>query len=63
GLVVWGAGGVVGSAVLVQALGVAGVVAAVWSVTSGAVSVGAGVVVARPVRAGVWGLGRVVDLG
>ncbi|WP_242436822.1 type I polyketide synthase [Streptomyces sp. CB02488] len=57
-----GAGGVVGSAVLVQALGDAGVDAAVWSVTSGAVSTGPGDVVARPVRAGVWGLGRVVAL-
>ncbi|MFE7622295.1 type I polyketide synthase [Streptomyces sp. NPDC057509] len=57
-----GSGGVAASAVLVQALGDAGVACPVWWVTSGAVSAGPGDVVTRPVRAGVWGLGRVVAL-
>ncbi|WUN29309.1 SDR family NAD(P)-dependent oxidoreductase (plasmid) [Streptomyces sp. NBC_00316] len=54
--------GVAASAVLVQALGDAEVGSLLWSVTSGAVSAGAGDEVSHPVRAGVWGLGRVVAL-
>ncbi|THA30085.1 SDR family NAD(P)-dependent oxidoreductase [Streptomyces sp. A1277] len=57
-----GSGGVAASAVLVQALGDAGVGCPVWWVTSGAVSSGPGDAVSHPVRAGVWGLGRVVAL-
>ncbi|WP_190181873.1 type I polyketide synthase, partial [Streptomyces naganishii] len=53
---------VVSTAVLVQALGDAGVVAPLWCVTRGAVSTG----VSDPVRdadlAAVWGLGRVAAL-
>ncbi|MEU0132395.1 beta-ketoacyl synthase N-terminal-like domain-containing protein, partial [Streptomyces sp. NPDC006289] len=55
-------GGLVASVALVQAVVDAGVEGRVWSVTSGAVSVGPGNGVTRPVRAGVWGLGRVVAL-
>ncbi|MGW1229125.1 type I polyketide synthase, partial [Streptomyces sp. NPDC002530] len=57
-----GPDGVAASAALVQALGDAGVVCPVWSVTTGAVSAGPGDAVTHPVRAGVWGLGRVVAL-
>ncbi|MFE6975982.1 type I polyketide synthase [Streptomyces sp. NPDC057682] len=57
-----GPAGVAASAVLVQALGDAGIAAPVWSVTAGAVSAGPGDAVSHPVRAGVWGLGRVVAL-
>ncbi|TDC90987.1 SDR family NAD(P)-dependent oxidoreductase, partial [Saccharopolyspora aridisoli] len=49
-------------AVLLQALGDAGIDARVWAVTRGAVSVVPGDAVAEPVRAGVWGLGRVAAL-
>ncbi|WP_035796303.1 type I polyketide synthase [Kitasatospora mediocidica] len=54
--------GVVGQLALVQALGDAGVVAPLWSVTSGAVSVGGADRLAAPVQALVWGLGRVAAL-
>ncbi|MEU4205632.1 type I polyketide synthase, partial [Streptomyces sp. NPDC026294] len=47
---------------LVQALGDAGVEAPLWVATCGAVAVGRGEVLARPVQAQVWGLGRVVAL-
>ncbi|MGW1230790.1 SDR family NAD(P)-dependent oxidoreductase, partial [Streptomyces sp. NPDC002530] len=57
-----GSAGVAASALLTQALGDAGVDRPVWWVTSGAVAAGPGDVVAHPVRAGVWGLGRVVAL-
>ncbi|MEU0132358.1 type I polyketide synthase, partial [Streptomyces sp. NPDC006289] len=55
-------GGLVASVLLVQALGDVDFEGRVWSVTSGAVSVGPGDEVTYPVRAGVWGLGRVVAL-
>ncbi|MFC4562163.1 type I polyketide synthase [Nocardiopsis mangrovi] len=48
------------SAVLVQALGDAGVGGRLWCVTQGAVS--AGTVVSAPQQTTVWGLGRVVAL-
>ncbi|MDT0377683.1 SDR family NAD(P)-dependent oxidoreductase [Streptomyces sp. DSM 42041] len=48
--------------VLVQALADAGSDARLWAVTSGAVAGGPGETVTHPVRAGVWGLGRVVAL-
>ncbi|MEB3963134.1 acyltransferase domain-containing protein, partial [Streptomyces kunmingensis] len=54
--------GVAATAVVVQALGDAGLDCRVWAVTSGAVSAGADAGLTRPVRAGVWGLGRVVAL-
>nr|WP_035796300.1 type I polyketide synthase [Kitasatospora mediocidica] len=54
--------GVVGQLALVQALGDAGVVAPLWSVTSGAVSVGGADRLVAPVQALVWGLGRVAAL-
>ncbi|MFJ6836915.1 type I polyketide synthase [Streptomyces sp. NPDC091209] len=54
--------GVVDTAVLVQALGDAGVTARVWGVTRGGVSVGRSDRLDDPVAAGVWGLGRVVAL-
>ena len=47
---------------LLQALGDAGVLAPVWAVTRGAVSVGTGDDVVFPWQAGVWGLGRVAGL-
>ncbi|QKG19194.1 type I polyketide synthase [Actinomadura verrucosospora] len=47
---------------LVQALGDAGIDAPLWMLTEGAVAVGADEVLARPVQAQVWGLGRVVGL-
>ncbi|MFE1914542.1 type I polyketide synthase, partial [Streptomyces anandii] len=58
------AGGVVASAVLVQALGDAGVVAPLWCVTRGAVSTGRADRLGGDgvVQAGVWGLGRVAAL-
>ncbi|NLU76795.1 KR domain-containing protein, partial [Streptomyces sp. HNM0575] len=55
-------GGLWGSAVLVQALGDAGVVGPVWGVTCGAVVAVPGDVVVHPVQAAVWGLGRVAAL-
>ncbi|WP_372515626.1 SDR family NAD(P)-dependent oxidoreductase [Streptantibioticus ferralitis] len=54
--------GVVSTAVLVQALGDAGVVAPLWCVTRGAVSVAASDRLRDVGQAGVWGLGRVVGL-
>ena len=54
--------GLAGSMSLVQALGDAGVGAALWIATRGAVAVGDGEVLAHPVQAQVWGLGRVVGL-
>ncbi|WP_248843796.1 type I polyketide synthase [Streptomyces albus] len=54
--------GLVGTVTLVQALGDAGLDVRVWAVTSGAVSAVPGDGVVRPLRAGVWGLGRVVAL-
>ncbi|WP_229860007.1 SDR family NAD(P)-dependent oxidoreductase, partial [Streptomyces anandii] len=50
------------SAVLVQALGDAGVEAPLWCVTRGAVSTGRGDRLGTPAQAGVWGLGRVAAL-
>ena len=44
---------------LVQALGDAGVDAPLWVLTTGAVAAGPAEVLASPVRAAVWGLGRV----
>jgi short-subunit dehydrogenase/acyl carrier protein len=54
--------GVAGTVALVQALGDAGVDAPLWVATCGAVSVGVGDVLADPVQAQAWGLGRVVGL-
>ncbi|MFD9905386.1 type I polyketide synthase [Streptomyces sp. NPDC059063] len=54
--------GLAGTVTLVQALGDAGLDARVWVVTSGAVSTGSGDQLTHPVRAAVWGLGRVVAL-
>nr|AJW65408.1 type I modular polyketide synthase [Nocardiopsis sp. CMB-M0232] len=48
------------AAVLVQALGDAGVGGRLWCVTRGAVS--AGTAVSAPEQAGIWGLGRVIAL-
>ncbi|MFD8286779.1 SDR family NAD(P)-dependent oxidoreductase [Streptomyces lavendulae] len=53
---------VAGSLSLVQALGDAGVGSRLWCVTSGAVSAGVSDRVVDPVRAQVWGLGRVAAL-
>ncbi|TDT97680.1 acyl transferase domain-containing protein [Streptomyces sp. 846.5] len=50
------------SAVLVQALGDAGVGGRLWVVTCGGVSVGGWDGVVDPVQASVWGLGRVAAL-
>ncbi|MFF3021001.1 type I polyketide synthase, partial [Streptomyces sp. NPDC057939] len=57
-----GAADVVDTAVLVQALGDAGVGAPLWCLTRGAVSVGRSDVLTSPVQAQVWGLGRVAAL-
>ncbi|WP_033230425.1 type I polyketide synthase, partial [Streptomyces graminis] len=54
--------GLVGTVALVQAVADAGLDVRVWCVTSGAVSVVSGEGLRRPLRAGVWGLGRVVAL-
>ncbi|MDT3400846.1 KR domain-containing protein, partial [Streptomyces sp. B1866] len=54
-------GAAAATAVLVQALGDAGVEAPLWCVTAGAVSV-TGEDLAGAVGAGVWGLGRVIGL-
>ncbi|MET9606657.1 type I polyketide synthase, partial [Streptomyces sp. NPDC006512] len=56
------AAGVVASAVLVQALGDAGVEAPLWCLTRGAVSVGRSDRLVSAVQAQVWGLGRVAAL-
>ncbi|MBO2456944.1 type I polyketide synthase [Actinomadura violacea] len=55
-------GGLAGTLTLVQALGDAEVEAPLWMLTRGAVSAGPGEVLASPVQAQVWGLGRVVGL-
>ncbi|WXK00954.1 SDR family NAD(P)-dependent oxidoreductase [Saccharopolyspora sp. ID03-671] len=54
--------GLTGTALLVQALGDAGVDAKIWAVTRAAVSAGDADLIADPTRAGVWGLGRVAAL-
>ncbi|MEO6082044.1 MAG: SDR family NAD(P)-dependent oxidoreductase, partial [Umezawaea sp.] len=54
--------GAAATAVLVQALGDAGITAPLWAVTRGAVAVGGDDVVTSPWQAGVWGLGRVAAL-
>ncbi|MDF2273065.1 SDR family NAD(P)-dependent oxidoreductase, partial [Streptomyces coacervatus] len=54
--------GVSVSAVLVQALGDAGIDARLWCVTRGAVSTGRSDRLGSAVQAGVWGLGRVAAL-
>ncbi|MFJ9822594.1 SDR family NAD(P)-dependent oxidoreductase, partial [Streptomyces sp. NPDC101151] len=54
--------GVVGTLLLVQALGDAGVEAPLWCVTRGAVAVAGDEVLSAPEQAEVWGLGRVVAL-
>ncbi|MFD0271018.1 type I polyketide synthase, partial [Streptomyces sp. NPDC127106] len=56
------AAGVVATAVLVQALGDAGVEAPLWCLTRGAVSVGRSDRLVSAVQAQVWGLGRVAAL-
>ncbi|MFD7631905.1 KR domain-containing protein, partial [Streptomyces sp. NPDC059851] len=56
------AAGVVDTAVLVQALGDAGIEAPLWCVTRGAVSVGRSDRLVSVVQAQVWGLGRVAAL-
>ncbi|MFK0256349.1 type I polyketide synthase, partial [Streptomyces sp. NPDC090445] len=56
------AAGVVPTAVLVQALGDAGVEAPLWCLTRGAVSVGRSDRLVSAVQAQVWGLGRVAAL-
>ncbi|MER6450597.1 type I polyketide synthase, partial [Streptomyces venezuelae] len=56
------AAGVVPTAVLVQALGDAGVRAPLWCLTRGAVSVGRSDRLVSAVQAQVWGLGRVAAL-
>ncbi|MFE0020903.1 type I polyketide synthase [Amycolatopsis sp. NPDC059021] len=50
--------GLAGTLALVQALGDAGVGAPLWVLTRGAVAAEAGEVLASPVQAQVWGLGR-----
>ncbi|MFE3553213.1 type I polyketide synthase, partial [Streptomyces kronopolitis] len=62
GVLVVGAADTVGTAVLVQALGDAGVGGRVWVVTRGAVAVGESDGGPDPVGAAVWGLGRVAAL-
>ena len=54
--------GVVETLALMQALGAAGVMAPLWCVTRGAVSVGPGDPLTEPAAALVWGLGRVLAL-
>ncbi len=53
---------VVGTLVLVQALGDAGITAPLWAITQGAVSTGPGDVLTSPLQGQVWGLGRVAGL-
>ncbi|MEV5127230.1 type I polyketide synthase [Streptomyces decoyicus] len=62
GVLVVGAADVVRTAVVVQALGDAGVGGRVWVVTRGAVAVGRSDGGPDPVGAAVWGLGRVAAL-
>ena len=54
--------GAVETLALMQALGKAGVMAPLWCVTRGAVSVGPGDSLTAPAAALVWGLGRVLAL-
>ncbi len=54
--------GLAGTAALVQALGDAGVMAPLWLVTRGAVSVAPADVIRSPIQAQAWGLGLVVGL-
>ncbi|WP_335984464.1 type I polyketide synthase, partial [Streptomyces sp. CA2R106] len=54
--------GLAATLALVQGLGDAGIGAPLWLATSGAVAAGPGEVLAHPVQAQVWGLGRVVAL-
>ena len=56
------AAGLAGTLALVQALGDARVDAPLWVLTRGAVAAGAGEVLASPVQAQVWGLGRAAAL-
>jgi NAD(P)-dependent dehydrogenase (short-subunit alcohol dehydrogenase family)/acyl carrier protein len=56
------AGGLAATQALVQALGDAGIAAPLWVLTCGAVAAGLGEVLASPVQAMVWGLGRVAAL-
>ncbi|MEV0403036.1 type I polyketide synthase [Actinoallomurus sp. NPDC050550] len=51
-----------GSLALIQELAERGVHAPVWSVTSGAVSIGAGDPIRAPEQAQIWGFGQVVRL-
>jgi short-subunit dehydrogenase/acyl carrier protein len=55
-------GGLVGTLVLVQALGDAGIGAPLWVLTCGAVATGMDEPVTAPVQAMVWGLGRSAGL-
>jgi acyl transferase domain-containing protein/acyl carrier protein len=55
-------GGLAGTQALVQALGDAGIAAPAWALTRGAVAALPGEVLASPVQAQVWGLGRVAAL-
>ncbi|MEU0150252.1 type I polyketide synthase, partial [Streptomyces sp. NPDC006288] len=54
--------GLTATAALCQAVGDADLNSRVWAVTSGAVSIGPGDELTHPVRAAVWGLGRVAAL-
>src|ERR1039457_3402785 len=54
--------GLAGTLALVQVLARAGISAQVWALTRGAVAAAAGEVLASPVQAMTWGLGRVVGL-
>ncbi|MGW2028400.1 SDR family NAD(P)-dependent oxidoreductase, partial [Streptomyces decoyicus] len=62
GVLVVGAADAVRTAVLVQALGDAGVGGRVWVVTQGAVAIGRSDAGPDPVQAAVWGVGRVAAL-
>ncbi|WP_432004310.1 type I polyketide synthase, partial [Streptomyces sioyaensis] len=62
GVLVVGSADVVRTAVVVQALGDAGVGGRVWVVTQGAVAIGRSDAGPDPVQAAVWGLGRVAAL-
>ena len=54
--------GLAGTQALIQALGDAGIEAPLWVLTCGAVAARPGEVLARPVQAMTWGLGRVAGL-
>ncbi|MFD9211495.1 type I polyketide synthase, partial [Streptomyces sioyaensis] len=62
GVLAVGAADAVRTAVLVQALGDAGVGGRVWVVTQGAVAIGRSDAGPDPVQAAVWGVGRVAAL-